>query len=309
MTLTTRPRHLAALAVAAAACTMLTACGNNGDSAAATDPGAAQSVTTQQVDQKLHDSLPADIKSAGKLHIGTEALYPPFESFADDNTTIIGLDPDLAKAVGQVLGVDVQFEHTAFDGLLTALDGGRFDLVVAAVTDTKDREKTYDFVDYFMTGQSIVVKKGNPEGIHGVTDLCGKPVAVLKASTQEKLLGQFNENECAGNPIQIGSFPSDKDALLQVQSGRDVASFTQDAVGAYNSATIGGGNQFELANTEALLPTPVGMVFDKQDTQLRDAIKGAIEKLIANGTYEQILSKYQLTGGVVDTVKINGATA
>ncbi len=301
-------RRLTSLAVMAAAGVLLAACGSADD---AVDPAGAgtEPVAAQKVDQKLHESLPADIKEAGKLSIGTEALYPPFESFAEDNKTIVGLDPDLTTAVGQILGVDIEMTHTAFDGLLTALDGGRFDVIVAAVTDTKDREKVYDFVDYFMTGQSIVVKKGNPEGIEGISDLCGKSVAVLKASTQEKLLGEFNEDECVGNPIEVDSFPSDKDALMQVQSGRDAASFTQDAVGAYNSATIGGGNQFEIANSEALLPTPVGMVFTKEDTQLRDAVKGALERLIDNGTYEDILAKYKLESGKVDDVTINGATA
>jgi polar amino acid transport system substrate-binding protein len=245
MTRHTRTRRLAWLPVAAAAGALLTACGGGDEP----DPAAGKPVASHEVDQKLHDSLPADIKEAGKVTIGTEALYPPFESFANDNDTIVGLDPDLARSLGQVLGVDVEFTHTAFDGLLTALDGGRYDLVMAAITDTKDRQEVYDFVDYFLTGQAIVVKAGNPDDIEGITDLCGQPVAVLKASTQEKMLGQFNEEECADDPIEIDSFPSDKDALMQVQSGRDVASFTQDAVGAYNAATIGGGNQFEIANS------------------------------------------------------------
>lgn len=304
MTRHPRTRRLAWLPAVAAVGALLTACGSSDD---ADDP-AVEPVASQDVDQKLHDSLPADVKDAGKVTIGTEALYPPFESFADDNETIVGLDPDLAKSLGQVLGIEVEFTHTAFDGLLTALDGGRFDLVMAAITDTKDREEVYDFVDYFLTGQSIVVKAGNPEGIEGISDLCGEPVAVLKASTQEKMLGQFNEDECADDPIEIDSFPSDKDALMQVQSGRDVASFTQDAVGAYNAETIGGGNQFEIANSEALLPTPVGIVFTKEDTELRDAFKAALEKLIADGTYDEILSNYQLESGAVDSVEINGAT-
>ena len=304
MTRHPRTRRLAWLPAVAAAGALLTACGSSD----ADDPAAGEPVASQDVDQKLHDSLPADIKDAGKVTIGTEALYPPFESFADDNKTIVGLDPDLATSLGQVLGIEVEFTHTAFDGLLTALDGGRFDLVMAAITDTKDREEVYDFVDYFLTGQSIVVKTGNPEGIEGISDLCGQPVAVLKASTQEKMLGQFNEDECADDPIEIDSFPSDKDALMQVQSGRDVASFTQDAVGAYNAENIGGGNQFEIANSEALLPTPVGIVFTKDDAELRDAFKAALEKLIADGTYDEILANYQLESGAVDSVEINGAT-
>jgi polar amino acid transport system substrate-binding protein len=259
------------------------------------------------MNEQLLDMLPADIKAAGKVSIGTEALYPPFEQFAADNKTIEGLDPDLGQAIGEVLGIEVEFTHTAFDGLLTALDGDRFDLVMAGITDTKEREAKYDFVNYFMTGQSIVVKKGNPSDIRGITDLCGKPVAVLKASTQEKLLGEFNQAECAGNPIDIGSFPSDRDALVQVQTGRSEAAFTQDAVGAYNAKNIGGGDQFEVGNSKAMLPVPVGIVFGKEDTQLRDAFQAALKEVIASGAYDEILAKWDMSGGSFKDATINGA--
>ena len=302
MTRNLHPRRLAWLAATAAACTLFAGCGNSSSGGDAKEPVAQQSENAE-----LHDMLPDDIQAAGKVSIGTEALYPPFEQFAADNKTIEGLDPDLGKALGEVLGIDVEFTHTAFDGLLTALDGGRFDLVMAGITDTKEREDVYDFVNYFMTGQSIVVKKGNPSGIHGVADLCGRPVAVLKASTQEKLLGEFNEGDCAGNPIDIGSFPSDRDALMQVQGGRSEAAFTQDAVGAYNAKTIGGGNTFEVGNSEALFPVPVGIVFTKEDTQLRDAFQAALKEVIANGTYDEILAKWDMSGGSFKDATINGA--
>jgi polar amino acid transport system substrate-binding protein len=300
---TTYTHRLAWLAATAAACTLIAGCGSSSSGG----DGAQAEVPEQQQNQSLHDMLPADIQEAGKVSVGTEALYPPFEQFASDNKTIEGLDPDLGKALGEVLGIKVEFTHTAFDGLLTALDGGRFDLVIAGITDTKEREAIYDFVNYFMTGQSIVVKKGNPSDIHGIADLCGKPVAVLKASTQEKLLGEFNENECAGNPIDIGSFPSDRDALMQVQSGRSEAAFTQDAVGAYNAKHIGGGNQFEIGNSEALLPVPVGIVFTKESTQLRDAFQAALKEVIASGAYDDILAKWDMSGGSFKDASINGA--
>jgi len=296
-------RPAAWLAAAAATCLLATACGGGSDSDAA--PKSSTSVATQQKDAALSAMLPAEISKAGVLKIGTEAQYPPFESLAEDNKTVVGLDPDLADAIGQLLGVKIQFTNTAFDGLLTALDGGRFDLVVAAVTDTPEREASYDFVDYFMTGQSIVVKKGNPEKITSVEDLCGHPVAVLKASTQLKLLEGFNTKECKASPIDITALQTDKDALLQVQTGRADATFTQDAVGVYNAKTIGGGNQFEIANTEALLPTPVGAVFDKKDTQLRDAFKAALAKLIDNGTYADILAKHDMSQGKLDEPGVN----
>jgi polar amino acid transport system substrate-binding protein len=305
----TTPTRRSRLAVASAAAATLALVVAGCGGASGEDAKDAAPVAKQETNQALHDKLPADVKQAGQVKVGTEALYPPFESFAEDNKTIVGLDPDLAEALGQVLGVKVVMTHTAFEGLLTALDGGRFDLVMAAITDTKARQAKYDFVDYFMTGQAIVVKKGNPAGIKGVADLCGKNVSVLTASTQQKLLGEFNEKDCATNQIKVAAFPSDKDALLQVQTGRVDASFTQDATGTYNARTIGGGNQFEIANSEPLLPVPVGIVFHKDNTELRDAFQAALKELIANGAYEQILEKHELTIGVYKDATINGGTA
>ena len=300
-------RRVVAPAVLAALALVATACGSgDGDSNAT---GAPASVPQQTQSESLNAKLPDAVKKAGALNIGTEALYPPFESFGADNKTIVGLDPDIANALGQLLGVKVTMTHTAFDGLLTALDGGRFDMVMAAITDTKERQAKYDFVDYFTTGQAIVVKKGNPASIKEVTDLCGKSVSVLTASTQEKLLAGFNAKECAANKIKVTALPNDKDALLQVQTGRADANFTQDAVGRYNAKTVGGGNRFEVANSEPMLPTPVGAVFQKEDTQLRDAVQAALKELIASGTYDQILAKHDLTGGANKDATINGGTS
>ncbi len=296
-------RPVALLAAAAATCALVTACGGESSDA----PKSDTTIATQKKDAALNAKLPADIRKAGVIKVGTEAQYPPFESLADDNKTIVGLDPDLAAAVGQVLGVKLVYTNMAFDGLLPALDSGRFDMIQAAVTDTKVREKQYDFVDYFMTGQAIVVKKGNPDDIGGVDDLCGRPVAVLKGSTQLKMLEGFNDKECADDNIKITALPTDKDALLQLQTGRAEATFTQDAVGAYNVKNIGGGNQFEIANSEALLPTPVGIAFTKEDTELRDAISAAIAVVIKSGAYDEILAKYSLSGGAVDAPTVNGA--
>ena len=295
----------AGLSVVVALALFAAACGGGDDGST----GTSSPVPTQQKNQALHDMLPAQVKQSGTLRMGTEALYPPFESFAPDNKTIVGLDPDLANALGQVLGVKVTMTHTAFDGLLAALDGGRFDFVMAAITDTKARQAKYDFVDYFKTGQAIVVKKGNPLGIKGIPDLCGKNVAVLVASTQEKLLGQFNTNECKANPIKVTALPNDRDALLQVRTGRADANFTQDAVGTYNSKTIGGGNQFEVANAEPIQPIPIGVVFDKSNTQLRDAFVAALKEIISNGTYDQVLAKHELTAGALKDVTVNGGTS
>jgi polar amino acid transport system substrate-binding protein len=238
------------------------------------------------------------------IKIGTEAFYPPFESFASNNKTIVGLDPDLGAALGRALNARVTFTHTAFDGLLPALSSGRFDVVMAAITDTKERQRTFDFVDYFRSGQGIIVKKGNPEDIHGVRDLCGKKVAVLKASVQQELLEGYNRRMCSSSKITIIALPSDKDALVQIQSGRADASLTQDAVARYNTSTGPAARQFEVANARPIAPTPLGIVF-KKGSPWRDRFRTALVRLQRNGTYDRILRKYNLQSGAYKPPTIN----
>jgi polar amino acid transport system substrate-binding protein len=285
---------------------LATACGG-GDDDEGGDAASSASAAAGEVkaDAELTAMLPQEIQDAGAVGIGTEALYPPYEYLDEDGKTIIGLDPDLLDAITARLGIDYTLTNTAFDGLLPALDGDRFDLVAAAVTDTVARQENYDFVDYFQAGQAIVVAAGNPEGITTVEDLCGQPVSVLVSSAQESLLNQFNKEDCASDPIDITSLPTDQDALIQVQSGRAVATFTQEPVGRYNAAQISGGNAFEVANEETLFPSPLGYVFGKEDTELRDAWQAALQSLIDDGTYATILESFELQSGAVDEATVN----
>ncbi len=303
-------RGLPGAALVLSVALLAAACGGGGDDegAEAAPSSGAEAAAEVEADPELTAMLPQEIQDAGSVEVGTEALYPPYEYLDEDGETIIGLDPALLDAITARLGIDHNLTNTAFDGLLPALDGDRFDLVAAAVTDTVARQENYDFVDYFQAGQAIVVAAGNPEGIAGVEDLCGQPVSVLVSSAQESLLNQFNEEECANDPIEVTSLPTDQDALIQVQSGRAVATFTQEPVGRYNAAQIGGGNAFEVANEETLFPSPLGYVFGKEDTELRDAWQAALQSLIDDGTYGEILESYELQSGAVTEATINSGT-
>ena len=285
----------------AVSATLLAGCSAEDGKAAGTDP-------SPTADSTLRAMLPADIKEAGVLKIGTEAFYPPFEYLDADNSTVVGLDMALFHAIGAELGLKVDVTNMAFDGLLPALDAKRIDVVVAAMTDTKARQAKYDFVDYFLTGQGIVVPAGNPKAITGVDGLCGLKVAVLEGSTQVSLLEKFNTAECAGNAITVTALATDADAMLQVHSGRADASFSQDAVARYNAAADGGKGKFEIGNDQPLLPVVMGPMFTKEDAGLRDAVKATVEKLIADGTYQSILDKHDLGSGAVTEVMVNGGT-
>jgi len=88
--------------------------------------------------------LPEAIASKGKLLVATDATYPPSEFIAEDGTTIIGFDVDLMVALGQALGLDVEFQNASFDTIIPGLDSGQFDVGASSFTDTKEREQTVD---------------------------------------------------------------------------------------------------------------------------------------------------------------------
>ena len=254
----------------------------------------------------LFDVLPQRIKDSKKIVVGSDVAYAPIEFFDKDNKTIIGVDPDIAKALGDKLGVTFEFQNTAFDGIIPALESKRFDIIMSAMTDNKERQAKIDFVDYFTAGTAILVKKGNPEGIKSIDDLCGRTIALQKGTVQADI-AKAQQDKCpAGKKITINELPKDTDALLQVKSGRAVADMNDLPVAAYTAQTSGGGNDFEVVAGQQYDAGPYGIGVRKDDTQLRDAIQAALKAIIADGTYQQILEKWGVTTGALTTATVNG---
>ena len=257
----------------------------------------------------LAAKLPANIRSAGTIKVGSDVAYAPVEFFDTDGTTIIGIDPDLAKALGDKLGVKFQFTNATFDGLIPAVRSKRFDIVMSAMSDTKKRQAELDFVDYFNAGTSILVKKGNPDNINGLDDLCGKTVALQRGTTQEDV-AKAQQAKCTAagkGPIKVLTFDKDTDALLQIKGGRAVADMNDFPVAAYNAKTSGGGNDFEVVG-EQIEAGPYGIGIRQEDTQLRDAIQAALKAVIADGSYDKVLEKWNVTKGALKTAAINGGS-
>jgi len=268
---------------------------------------AADDAPAATEDNEYFAALPAAVQEAGKVRVGTEAYYPPYEYIDTDGSTIVGLDIDLLDAVTERLGISYDLDNVAFDTLLPSLDGDRYDVIVAGITDTVERQANYDFVDYFAADQAIIVAAGNAAGISGMADLCGLTVSVLVDSTQQSLLEKLNAGDCAAEPVDILTQQSDTEALMQVQSGRAAALLTQEAVGVYNASKIAGGTAFEVANEGSIEPMPLGFVFAKGDEELRDAFQKALQSLVDDGTYGDILESYSLSRAALDEIVVNGA--
>jgi ABC-type amino acid transport substrate-binding protein len=148
----------------------------------AATPSVASPATVDPAAVKL---LPAAIKSGGTLKVAADASYAPDEFIGTDGKTVVGMDADLAKAIGTVLGLKVTVSNVTFDAIIPAIQNGRYDLGMSSFTDNTDREKQVNFVTYFSAGTSFYVKANGGPNIQTLADLCGHTVAVEAGTTEE----------------------------------------------------------------------------------------------------------------------------
>ena len=255
-------------------------------------------------DQALHDRLPPEVLEQGVIRVGTDASYPPMSTFAPDGRTIIGMEPDLGAAIGRVLGVRVEFVNSDFTTLLADVAGGELDLGMSAMTDTAERARTVDFVNYFSAGTSIVVQHGNPAGITDIQDLCGHVVAVEAGTTQVDLLNRTQAN-CAHGPIIMKTFETNSDALLQLRTGRAVALLNDLPTAVFLVTDSRTRAHYQLASTTQYEPGLYGILVAQRQLGLRDAVQGALEELVQSGVYDDVLTEWGTHDGAIDRVSIN----
>ncbi|MEU0669646.1 ABC transporter substrate-binding protein [Streptomyces lavendulocolor] len=309
---TSRTSRIAAVAAIAVAGSMLmTACGDQTEAGKAKDSGAV----SQGSSAPLFAKLPEKYKKSGVIKVGTDAAYAPMESM--EGNKIVGIDPEIGEALGKKLGVTFTFENGKFDGLVGSLYSGRVDIVMSGMTDNKDRQqgldegkktgKGVDFVDYFQSGTAILVKKGNPKGIKTLDDLCGKKVAVQLGTTYaDAAKAQSAKCEKDGKPkIAIETPDTDAEAQVRVKAGGADADLNDYPVAVHVAKTADAGKAFEVAG-EPVDAGPFGIAVDKGNTQLRDAIKEALDAIIADGTYKKILDKWGASQSAIEKAVING---
>ncbi|MFH8613863.1 ABC transporter substrate-binding protein [Streptomyces sp. NPDC017979] len=304
------PRFAAVGALAVAGSLLLTACGDQTDGAKKGDGDRSSNSAP------LFDKLPEKYQKSGVIKVGTNAEYAPMESV--ENGKIVGVDPDIAAELGKKLGVEFTFTSGSFDGLITALNTGRHDIAMSSITDNKQRQegldengkklgKGVDFVDYFLAGTAVYTKKGNPQGIKSIADLCGKAAAVQRGTTYEKAL-QTQSKACqdAGKPaVKIESFENDTEAQTRVKSGGAVAGVNDYPVALDLARKADGGKAFEVVGDQ-IDAGPFGIAVAKDNTELRDALKEAVDAIIADGSYQKVLEKWGASSGAIDKAAING---
>lgn len=235
----------------------------------------------------------------GVLQVGSDIAYAPIEFFEEGTTTPLGLDIDLGNALAEELGVRAEFINTGFDGIIGALKVERFDIIMSAMTVTEERSKEIDFVPYFSAGTDILVAKGNPKNIGAIEDLSGLTVAVQVGTIQVDQLQAANEElKGAGKAeINIVTFDLNPLAVEQLRLGRADAVLADSPVVA-NDARLSEG-KLEAVGL-AIEAAPYGIGVRKTSAELKAAIEDALQKVIENGKYDDILKKWGLESGAIE---------
>ena len=200
-------RAILGLAVAVALTTSVAACGSeSGDSTGAGSTPAASA----SADTSLADKVPADIKSAGKLVIGTDSTYAPSEFLDADGKTVIGFDVDLFNAVAQKLGLTTEWQSATFNSIIPGVSSAKYNVGVSSFTINKDRLKQVTMVSYFNAGTQWAAKTG---ATIDPANACGKKIAVQTSTVQADDIAARSK-KCTG--AELLHDPAVKDAYLGV---------------------------------------------------------------------------------------------
>ena len=270
-------KKLAAVALAVVmSVSMLAGCGSSNDKKSAESSTSANGTAT--------------VKTAkdGVLTMATNATFPPYESY--EGNDIVGIDADIAKAIADKLGLKISFgfsglklemQDMEFNSIITAVQSGKADLGLAGMTVTDERKQSVDFTDSYATGiQSVIVKEGS--SIKSIDDLKGKKIGVQLATT-----GDIYAKDDFGEE-NVEEYNKGADAVMALTSGKiDAVIIDNQPAKAFVKTTDG----LQILDTD-YVQEDYAAAIQKGNTDLLNAVNGALKELKEDGTIQKILDKY-----------------
>ena len=286
-----------AMALSCALClSMLAGCG---DSAASSAPAAERAAPTEAAaeaatETSVKDEAPAaeagstaeaaatefTTVEAGKLHMATNATFPPYEMVADAGT-FEGIDGDIAGKIAEKLGLELVVDDMDFGSIITSVQTGKEDIALAGLTVTDERKQNVDFTDSYATGVQVVIVPEDSD-IKTIDDLQGKLIGC-----QESTTGYTYCTDDYGEDM-VTAFPSGANAVQALLTGKiDAVVIDKQPAEAYVAQNEG----LKILDTEYVTENyAIGV--SKDNTALRDAVNNALKELIDDGTVQAILDQY-----------------
>ena len=225
-----------------------------------------------------------EIKDSGKLVVGTCADYPPYEwhLIKDGKDEIIGFDIDIAQAIADELGVELEVKDMAFDGLIPALSTGKIDMIIAGMNPTEERKQSVDFTDiYYTQKDALVIKSEDAEDIQSENDLKNASLATQKATIQETyLLENFPD-------AALQSVPKWNTAILSLVTGKvDAVLMVETVAKQYVEQNEG----LEIASFDvASTPNESAIAVAKDNEDFLDVVNDILDEMKESGQIEELM--------------------
>lgn len=226
-------------------------------------------------------TLLGQIKKEGKIRVGTEGTYAPF-TFHDSEGKLTGFDVEIAEAIAEKLGVKAEFVETKWDGMFAGLDSKRFDIIVNQVGINDERKQKYDFSDPYILSKPVLIVASDNTTITKFEDLKGKKAAQTLTSNLGKI-AQANGAEI----IQIDGFNQAIDLIVSKRAEATV----NDSLSFLDLKKQKPDTPIKVV-AEGTDPDKNGIMLNKGNQELLDAINKALADMKADGTYLKISEKW-----------------
>lgn len=245
--------------------------------AAASEAG-VETAAESEGETAAEDAEEEKTAEGGTLIMGTNATFPPYEYYEGDE--IVGIDVEIAQAIGEKLGMEVTVEDMEFDALIPALASNKVDIVAAGMTVTPERQESVNFTDTYATAaQVIIVKQGSD--IASSEDLNGKILGVQMGTTGDSLASEIEG-------AQVERFNKYFEAIQSVLQGKIDAVIIDSAP----AKAFAEKDENLVILDEALSSEDYAMAINKDNTELLDKVNAAIAELDEEGTLDEIVNKY-----------------
>ncbi len=236
-----------------------------------------------------------DVLDQGKLVVGSDTTYPPFEFINETSKLPVGFDVDIATEIASRMGVDVEIKTVKWESIIPSLQNGEYDVIISAMTITEERSQQISFSKpYYNSSQAILVAAGNPKNIHDESDLTRDDVIVgvqRGTTSDDYITGKQKED----NIVRLQDF----NVLYQKLDLGEIDVILGDfPVVAYAART--GEVQGEVVATFGSVEQ-FGIGVRKEDTNLLNKINEILDAMLSDGKYDEIFNNWFATGGSTDT--------
>ena len=230
----------------------------------------------------------AEIKTveAGKLHMATNAAFPPYEMISD-NGGFEGIDVEIATLIAQKLGLELVVDDMEFGSVITSVQGGKSDIAMAGLTVTEERKQNVDFTESYATGVQVIIVPEDSE-IATVDDLANDKMIGVQDGTTGYIYCSSPVEDGGYGEDHVTSYPNGAMAIEALKGGKvDAVVIDNEPAKAFVQANEG----LKILDTEYIVEN-YAIGISKDNTGLRDAVNNALKELIADGSVQLIVDKY-----------------